>query len=101
MRTIAAANAASALGVGAVIEGFAGQTTRTTAGIEAGWASSMISWSPERVMAPLEDLQDVREGFPERLVVGTGSYGRMRPDPAGEHRRPTAAALRLRWQSVW
>jgi hypothetical protein len=39
--------------------------------------------------------------LPERLVVGTGSYGRMRPDPAGEHRRPTAAALRLRWQSVW
>jgi hypothetical protein len=53
VRTIAAANAANALGVGWVIEGFAGQTTRTAAGIESGWTSSMISWSPERVSCPL------------------------------------------------
>ena len=43
----------------------------------------------------------VREGLPEHLVIGTGSYGRMHPDPAGEHRLPTAAALRLGWQPVW
>lgn len=29
----------------------------------------------------LEDLKDVVDELPERLVVGTGAYGRMRPDP--------------------
>jgi hypothetical protein len=29
----------------------------------------------------LDDLKDVREDLPEHLVVGTGAYGRMRPDP--------------------
>ena len=28
----------------------------------------------------LEDLSDVLDELPERLVVGTGAYGRMRPD---------------------
>jgi hypothetical protein len=46
-------NAASALGVGWVIEGFAGQTIRTAAGIESGWTSSTVSVSPERVSCPL------------------------------------------------
>ena len=29
----------------------------------------------------LEDLDHVLAELPERLVVGTGAYGRMRPDP--------------------
>ena len=36
VRTIADANAAGALGVGAVTEGFAGQTTMTKLGLSAG-----------------------------------------------------------------
>jgi hypothetical protein len=53
----------------------------------------------------LEDLDDVLEELPERLVVGTGAYGRMVPDPAALEalrRRgvevdavPTADAVRL------
>src|SRR5947207_2239038 len=30
----------------------------------------------------LEDLDAVLDELPERLVVGTGAYGRMLPDPA-------------------
>jgi hypothetical protein len=29
----------------------------------------------------LDDLSDVLDELPGRLVVGTGAYGRMRPDP--------------------
>jgi hypothetical protein len=29
----------------------------------------------------LEDLNDVLDELPPRLVVGTGAYGRMEPDP--------------------
>jgi hypothetical protein len=29
----------------------------------------------------LEDLDGVLDELPERLLVGTGAYGRMRPDP--------------------
>jgi hypothetical protein len=29
----------------------------------------------------LEDLDEVLDELPERLLVGTGAYGRMRPDP--------------------
>jgi hypothetical protein len=29
----------------------------------------------------LEDLDEVLGELPERLLVGTGAYGRMRPDP--------------------
>jgi hypothetical protein len=29
----------------------------------------------------LEDLSDVLDELPERLVVGTGAHGQMRPDP--------------------
>jgi hypothetical protein len=29
----------------------------------------------------LDDLAEVREELPEYLVVGTGAYGQMRPDP--------------------
>jgi hypothetical protein len=55
VRTIAAANAANALGVAAVMEGFAGQTTSTKLGLVSGWCSSMLIVSPERVMGPLRD----------------------------------------------
>ena len=30
----------------------------------------------------LEDLEEVLDELPERLLVGTGAYGRLRPDPA-------------------
>lgn len=52
-RTIAAANAASALGVAAVTDGFVGQTTMTKLGLVSGWCSSMLIVSPLRVMGPL------------------------------------------------
>jgi hypothetical protein len=29
----------------------------------------------------LEDLDDVLDELPERLILGTGAYGRMEPDP--------------------
>jgi hypothetical protein len=29
----------------------------------------------------LEDLEEVLDELPERLLVGTGAYGQMRPDP--------------------
>ena len=34
----------------------------------------------------LEDLADVLAELPERLVVGTGAYGRMTPDPGALER---------------
>jgi hypothetical protein len=53
----------------------------------------------------LEDLDDVLDELPARLVVGTGAYGRVEPDPAALEalrRRgievdtlPTADAVRL------
>jgi hypothetical protein len=30
----------------------------------------------------LEDLEEVLDELPERLIVGAGAYGRLRPDPA-------------------
>jgi hypothetical protein len=39
----------------------------------------------------LDDRQAVREELPEHLVIGTGPYGRINPDPAVAHRRTTAA----------
>jgi hypothetical protein len=38
----------------------------------------------------LDDLDDVLDDLPERLLVGTGAYGRLRPDPG------TLEALRAR-----
>ena len=29
----------------------------------------------------LDDLEQVLDELPERLIVGTGAYGRMKPDP--------------------
>jgi hypothetical protein len=66
-------------------------------------------WRKEGHGLVLEDLDDVLDELPERLLVGTGAYGRMRPDPGaleelrlrGVERygeldpRKTAAALHL------
>jgi hypothetical protein len=37
-------------------------------------------WRLEGHRLVLEDLQDVLEELPARLVLGTGAYGRMTPD---------------------
>lgn len=39
-------------------------------------------WRKEGHALVLEDLAEVLDELPERLVVGTGAAGRMRPDPA-------------------
>lgn len=38
-------------------------------------------WRREGHALVLEDLDDVLDELPGRLIVGTGAYGRMRPDP--------------------
>jgi hypothetical protein len=38
-------------------------------------------WRRDGHRLVLADLDDVIEELPERLVVGTGAYGQMRPDP--------------------
>jgi hypothetical protein len=38
-------------------------------------------WRADGHRLVLDDLKDVREDLPEHLLVGTGAYGRMRPDP--------------------
>ena len=43
--------------------------------IVRGW------WRREGHALVLEDLGEVIGELPERLVVGTGAYGQMRPDP--------------------
>lgn len=43
--------------------------------VVGGW------WRREGHALVLEDLGDVLDELPERLVIGTGAYGRMRPDP--------------------
>ncbi len=39
-------------------------------------------WRREGHSLVLEDLEDVLDELPERLILGTGAYGRMQPDPA-------------------
>jgi hypothetical protein len=39
-------------------------------------------WRREGHSLALEDLEEVLERLPERLIVGVGAYGRLRPDPA-------------------
>lgn len=39
-------------------------------------------WRRDGHALVLEDLDEVLDELPERLVVGTGAYGQMRPDPA-------------------
>jgi hypothetical protein len=53
----------------------------------------------------LDDLEQVLDELPARLVVGTGAYGRVRPDPDALHELrqrgievdvlPTGEAVRL------
>jgi hypothetical protein len=38
-------------------------------------------WRPDGHRLVRDDLKDVREELPDRLVVGTGASGEMRPDP--------------------
>jgi hypothetical protein len=38
-------------------------------------------WRKEGHSLVLEDLDEVLDELPERLLIGTGAYGRMRPDP--------------------
>jgi hypothetical protein len=38
-------------------------------------------WRSDGHRLVLADLGDVLEELPERLVVGTGAYGQLRPDP--------------------
>jgi hypothetical protein len=38
-------------------------------------------WRRDGHSLVLDDLRDVLDELPEHLVVGTGAYGRMRPDP--------------------
>jgi hypothetical protein len=38
-------------------------------------------WRADGHRLALSDLEDVIEELPERLLVGTGAYGRMRPEP--------------------
>ncbi len=39
-------------------------------------------WRRDGHALVLDDLEEVLDELPERLVVGTGADGRMRPDPA-------------------
>ena len=39
-------------------------------------------WRADGHSLVLPDLDEVLEELPERLIVGTGAYGRMHPDPA-------------------
>ena len=38
-------------------------------------------WRRDGHALVLDDLREVLDELPPRLVVGTGAYGRMRPDP--------------------
>jgi hypothetical protein len=38
-------------------------------------------WRKEGHALVLEDLDEVLDELPERLLVGTGAYGQLRPDP--------------------
>jgi hypothetical protein len=38
-------------------------------------------WRADGHRLVLDDLEDVIEELPERLLVGTGAYGQLRPDP--------------------
>jgi hypothetical protein len=39
-------------------------------------------WRKEGHSLVVDDLEEVLDDLPPRLVVGSGAYGRMRPDPA-------------------
>jgi hypothetical protein len=44
--------------------------------VVAGW------WRPESHSLAMEDLDDVLDELPLRLVLGVGAYGRLQPDAA-------------------
>jgi hypothetical protein len=44
--------------------------------VVAGW------WRREGHGLVLDDLEEVLDELPARLVIGTGAYGRLEPDPA-------------------
>lgn len=62
-------------------------------------------WRRDGHSLVLEDLEEVLDELPERLVLGTGADGRLRPDPAALERLrargievdalPTEDAVRL------
>jgi hypothetical protein len=39
-------------------------------------------WHREGHSLAIEDLDEVLDAMPERLVLGVGAHGRLRPDPA-------------------
>lgn len=39
-------------------------------------------WRKDGHSLVIEDLQDVLDELPEHLIVGTGAYGELHPDPA-------------------
>jgi len=43
--------------------------------VVGGW------WRRDGHSLVLEDLEQVLDELPERLILGTGAYGRMQPDP--------------------
>ncbi len=47
----------------------------TPGGVQEHW------WRREGHVLRLEDLGGLLDGHPERLVIGSGAYGCMRPDP--------------------
>jgi hypothetical protein len=50
-------------------------------------------WRREGDSLALEDLEDVLDSLPERMILGVGAHGRLRPDPdviAELERRGTA-----------
>jgi hypothetical protein len=51
-------------------------------------------WRKDGHSLVLDDLADVLDDLPERLLVGTGAYGRLQPDPS------TLEALRSRGVEV-
>jgi hypothetical protein len=46
--------------------------------VVTGW------WRRDGHLLVMEDLDDVLDELPERLVVGCGAYGRLQPHPAVE-----------------
>jgi hypothetical protein len=56
--------------------------------VVSGW------WRRDGHGLVLEDLEEVLEELPERLVIGTGAYGQLKPEPE------TLATLRRRGVEV-
>lgn len=38
-------------------------------------------WRRDGHALHMEDLEDVLDELPERLIIGSGAYGRLKPDP--------------------